>query len=62
MDNITKEEQLFRNRICELASRSYGKGIYTFTDFLSLAEQSAVLEMQRDISYAHPSFFGGADF
>lgn len=62
MDNITKEEQLFRNRITELAGRSYGKGIYTFTDFLSLSEQSTVLEMQKDISYAHPSFFGGADF
>lgn len=62
MDNITKEEQLFRNRLCELASRSYGKGIYTFTDFLSLSEQSTVFEMQRELSYAHPSFFGGADF
>ena len=62
MDNITKEEQLFRNRIAELAERSYGKGIYTFTDFLSLSEQSTVIEMQRDLSYAHPSFFGGADF
>jgi RNA-binding protein YlmH len=62
MDNITKEEQLFRNRISELASRSYGKGIYTFTDFLSLSEQSTVLKMQREIGYAHPSFFGGADF
>ena len=62
MDNITKEEQLFRNRIGELATRSYGKGIYTFTDFLSLSEQSPVIEMQRELSYAHPSFFGGADF
>ena len=62
MDNVTKEEQLFRNRITELAERSYGKGIYTFTDFLSLSEQSIVIEMQREISYAYPSFFGGADF
>lgn len=62
MLNLTKEDILFKNRITELAERSYSKGIYTFTDFLTLSEQSMCFDMMREISYAAPSFFGGADF
>ena len=36
-----EEAELLQKRFIELANRSYNTGIYTFTDFLGLAEQSA---------------------
>lgn len=57
-----KETVLYKNRLSELAERSYAKGIYTFTDFLTLAEQSVALDAQKELAFAGPSFFGGADF
>lgn len=56
-----KQDTIFKNRISELAKRSYSQGIYTFTDFLNQSELSDVLSM-REISYASPNVFGGADF
>ncbi len=62
MPGKSKEESLLLKRISELAERSYSKGIYTYTDFLSLSEQSAAKEIIREISYASPAFFGGTAF
>ena len=50
--------ELMKKRFAELAGRSYNKGIFTFTDFLTLAEQDALL------SAKHPCalrLFGGCD-
>ena len=55
------ESKLFRNRLQELADRAYRTGQYTFTDFLNLAELSAYHQMERELSYASPKCFGGAD-
>ncbi len=62
MSGNSKEKALLVKRLSELAERSYSKGIYTFTDFLSLSEQSAANEVMRELSYASPAFFGGTDF
>ena len=50
-----------KQRLKELADRSYSQGQYTFTDFMSLAEQSVYYECERELSYAHPTLFGGCD-
>ncbi|MCR5357050.1 MAG: hypothetical protein K6E63_06570 [Lachnospiraceae bacterium] len=50
-----------KQRLKELAERSYNQGQYTFTDFMSLAEQSVYYECERELSYAHPTLYGGCD-
>lgn len=50
-----------KQRLKELADRSYSQGQYTFTDFMSLAEQSVYYECEKELSYAHPTLFGGCD-
>lgn len=50
-----------KQRLKELADRSYNQGKYTFTDFMSLAEQSVYYECERELLYAHPALFGGCD-
>lgn len=52
-------EQLFKNRISELADRSYNTNTYTFTEFLGLAEISDLLLMERDISHVGYEMSGG---
>lgn len=53
--------ELLKKRLIELANKSYNSDIFTFTQFLGLAEQSAfseVLPALRGIKY---SLFGGAE-
>ena len=50
-----------KQRLKELADRSYSQGQYTFSDFMSLAEQSVYYECERELSYAHPTLFGGCE-
>ena len=52
MDDIS----LLKNRFSDLASRSYDRGIYTFSDFLTQAEQSELMKMKLPVSF---SLFGG---
>ncbi len=49
------------HRLTELADRSYRTGIFTFTDFLSMAELAAYYEQERELQYASPSLFGGCE-
>ena len=56
-----KEIELCKKRFMELANVTYYKGYATFTDFLSLSEQSAFFEIVQqlpDISYI---FWGGTE-
>lgn len=55
----TKEERL-KKRFIELSQRSYQRGTYTYTDFLSTAEQSILLSMRLSLSSAPFVLFGGA--
>lgn len=62
MDNNNSNcNSLFKNRLLELANRSYQTNTYTFTDFLSLAEQSDALSLSKAISFAGFEMFGGFD-
>ena len=53
------KEELQRFR--ELADRSFQKGQFTFTDFLSMAELSVFYENENELAYAHPEVYGGCE-
>ncbi len=55
-----KQEAIFKRRLLELASRSYGKAIYTFTDFLNASECLYALSC-REIAYAGVTAYGGME-
>lgn len=49
-----------KKRFLELAEKSYAQNIYTFTGFLSMAEQEALFEaMQKNKSYTFSLSGGG---
>lgn len=53
---MTGEENLMKKRFEEISERSYFNGIYTFTEFLSPAEQALLRSSVQKVPY---SFFGG---
>lgn len=58
---MTDDLELLKKRFIELAGRSYNSGIFTFTDFLGLAEQSAFSEIKKDLRGCSYTAFGGAE-
>ena len=54
-----REQQQLRNRLIELARKSYDRGIYTYTPFLSLAEQQVFYETEKEVAYAGCAMEGG---
>lgn len=58
---MTDERELLKNRFLELAKKSYNADIFTFTDFLGLAEQDAFSEVKNKIHPTSYTAFGGAD-
>ena len=42
-------DELLRKRLLELARRAYDKGIYTYTDFLSMAEIAEFRAVERQM-------------
>lgn len=59
MSDITKEIEQIKKRLHDLADRSYSQNIYTFSGFLGLSEQDVFYQLERELSYAHPTVFGG---
>lgn len=57
---MIKDEEILQKRFIELANKSYNSGIFTFTEFLGLAEQSAFNAIKKDIRGITFSTFGGA--
>ena len=53
------DKELLKKRFIELARRSYNAGIYTFTDFLGLAELSIFEEVKRELQGIKYTLFGG---
>ncbi|MBR1478704.1 MAG: hypothetical protein IJ608_12230 [Lachnospiraceae bacterium] len=49
------------NRLKELSNKSDMQGVYTFTPFLNLSEQSVFHSMEKELSYAGYSVYGGYD-
>lgn len=58
---MSDEYELLKRRLAELARRSYNSGIFTFSDFLGLAEQAAFAEIKNEIRGIPYSLFGGAE-
>lgn len=54
------DTELLKRRFVELSRKSYNAGIFTFTDFLGLAEQSAFNEIKKELRGAKYEAFGGA--
>ena len=57
---MTPDSELLKRRFIELARKSFNAGIFTFTDFLGLAEQSAFNEIKKDLRGIPYEAFGGA--
>ena len=55
------DSELLHKRFVELGRRSYNSGIYTFTDFLGLAERAIFEEARRELTGVSYTEFGGAD-
>ncbi len=53
------DKELLKKRFSELALRSYNSGIFTFTDFLGLAELSAFDEIKQSLRGISYTLFGG---
>ena len=58
---MREDYTLEKKRFLELARKSYNSGIYTFTDFLGLGEQSAFHEIERELVGIPYSAFGGVE-
>ncbi len=61
MAEINDKELLqLKNRLFELADKSYSRGIYTYTPFLSLSQQQVFYAAKNELSYAGYGMEGGA--
>lgn len=56
---MNAEETLFKKRLSELANKSYTNSQYLFTTFLSMSELDIYYQIEREISYAPATLFGG---
>ncbi len=54
-----EDKELLKKRFSELSRRSYNSGIFTFTDFLGLAELSVFEEMKKELRGIEYALFGG---
>lgn len=58
-NNCQEDTTALLNRLRDLADRSYKQDTFTFSNFLSLGELSSYFSIERELSYAFPSLFGG---
>lgn len=56
-----KEIQNLRNRLRDLADKSFQQNMFTFTGFLGLSEQDTFWRMEQELQYAGYSLYGGTD-
>lgn len=56
-----KDIRQLQKRFSELAARSYRQNIYTYTDFLGMGELDVLHRMERELSYAGITLFGGSE-
>lgn len=54
------EQEYLKKRFIDLSKTSFEKGVYTFTDFLTMAELSDLYDCSRDLYCAY-TVFGGYD-
>ncbi len=58
---MDKEESLLRKRFLDLAERAYKQNIYTYTAFLSPADQTLLMDMEQELSFIPWRLFGGME-
>lgn len=58
---MIKDTELLQKRLVELANKAYNSSIFTFTDFLGLAEQSVFNAVKKDIRGVNFVTFGGVE-
>ena len=58
---MSDEENLLKKRFSELAERAYSKNIYTFTEFLSPAEQNLLRYTVKGVPYRFEGGFENAE-
>lgn len=58
---MSDESEILKNRFIELAKKSHGSGVFLFSDFLGLAEQSVFDSVIRQLGGAKYTLFGGAE-
>jgi RNA-binding protein YlmH len=58
---MKQEAAAFQKRIRDLADRSCRENRYVFTDFLTLEEQSEVLNMKQELAYVDFTLYGGTE-
>ena len=58
---MSDERELLKKRFLELGKKSYNAGIFTFTSFLGLLEQSLLDEIKGELRGIEYTAFGGAD-
>lgn len=56
---MTKDEQILMKHICDLSERAYNQNRPCFSDFLTLSEQSVILNTFKGPIF--PQFYGGYD-
>lgn len=57
---MSDEREILRNRFIELSKKSHGSGVFLFSDFLGLAEQSVLQGVTRELGGAKYTLYGGA--
>lgn len=58
---LSKEEKQLQKRLIELAQKAYVQNVYTFSPFLSLAEQELFYRIRPEISHVEFSLWGGSE-
>lgn len=56
-----KEEQQLKNRLKDLADKSFKQNIYTFSGFLGLSEQDVFWKAEREMGYVSYALWGGME-
>lgn len=56
---MDSEDILWKKRLGELADKAYNNSQYLFTGFLSASELDIYYQMERELSYAAVTAFGG---
>ncbi len=56
-----KEIQQLKNRLRDLADKSYTQNMFTFTGFLGLSEQDIFWQIERELGHAGYSLYGGSE-
>ena len=56
-----KEELQLKNRIRDLADKSFKQNVFTFTGFLGLSDQDIFWQVAGDIKFTKYELWGGLD-